>query len=39
MSFKDEYHPKIKSDLKKFDKAVAREIHDVHIDKFCITPS
>ena len=30
MSYKDEYHPKVKSDLKKLDRAVAREIHDEH---------
>lgn len=33
MSYKDEYHPKVKTDLKKLDKAVAKEIYDVHIDK------
>jgi len=38
MSYKDEYHPKIKSDLKKLDKAVAREIYDVHIEKILVTP-
>lgn len=29
MSYKDEYHPKVRSDLKKLDKAVVREIHDM----------
>ncbi len=33
MSYKDEYHPKVKSDLKKLDNPVAKEIHDVHIEK------
>jgi len=33
VSYKDEYHPKLRSDLKKLDKAVVREIHDIHLDK------
>lgn len=32
MSYKDAYHPKVKSDLKKLDKPVAKEIHDTHLD-------
>jgi len=28
--YKDEYHPRVKSDLKKLDKGVVREIYDVH---------
>lgn len=32
MSYKDEYHPKVRSDLKKLDKSVAREIHEIHLD-------
>lgn len=31
MSFRDGYHPKFKSDLKKLDKSVAKDIHDVHL--------
>jgi len=38
MSYKDEYHPKVKSDLKKLDRAVAREIHDEHIDRILLEP-
>lgn len=38
MSYKDEYHLKIKSDLKKLDKAVAREIYNTHLDKILIDP-
>jgi hypothetical protein len=33
MAYKDEYHPKIKTDLKKLEKAVVKEIYDIHIDK------
>lgn len=39
MSYRDEYHPKVKSDIKKLDKSVAREIYDVHIDKILLHPS
>lgn len=38
MSYKDEYHPKLRSDLKKLDKAVVREIHDIHLDKILNEP-
>jgi addiction module RelE/StbE family toxin len=38
MSYKDEYHPKVKADLKKLDKAVAKEIYDVHIEKILREP-
>ena len=38
MSYKDEYHPKVKSDLKKLDKAVAKEIYDIHIGKILAAP-
>ncbi|MBI5194445.1 MAG: type II toxin-antitoxin system mRNA interferase toxin, RelE/StbE family [Nitrospirae bacterium] len=38
MSYKDEYHLKIKSDLKKLDKSVAREIYNTHLDKIMIDP-
>ena len=30
MSYRDEYHPRVKNDLKKLDKGVVREIYDVH---------
>ena len=29
--FKDEYHPAVKSDLKKIDKVVQKEIKEIHI--------
>lgn len=32
MSYKDVYHPKVKSDLKKLDKPVVKDIHDIHLD-------
>ncbi len=38
MSYNDEYHPKVRSDLKKLDKNVAKEIHDVHLDKVLREP-
>lgn len=38
MSYKDEYHPRIKSDLKKLDKKVAKEIHDVHLGSILDKP-
>jgi len=38
MSYKDEYHPKVRSDLKKLDKAVAKEIYDIHIGKILKEP-
>ena len=36
--FKDEYHPKIKKDLKLIDKSVINEIKKEHIDKIFIAP-
>ena len=36
--FKDEYHPKIKKDLKLIDKRVINEIKNEHIDKILIDP-
>lgn len=38
MSYKDEYHPKTKSDLRKLDKAVVKEVFDTHIDKILNAP-
>ncbi len=38
MSYKDEYHPKIKNDLKGLDKAVAKEIFATLIDKILKEP-
>lgn len=31
MSFNEGYHPRFRSDLKKLDKSVARDIHDLHL--------
>lgn len=31
MSYKDKYHPKVKTDLKKLDKQIVKEIFRVHI--------
>jgi addiction module RelE/StbE family toxin len=38
VSCKDEYHPRVKSGLKKLDKGVVREIYDVHLDKILHEP-
>lgn len=38
MSYKDEYHPKIKVDLKKFDKPLVKEVFDTHIHKILLDP-
>lgn len=38
MSYKDGYHPKTKSDLKKLDKALVREVFDTHIGKILRDP-
>jgi hypothetical protein len=32
MSYKDEYHPRVKADLKKLDKIAVKEIHSTQID-------
>ncbi len=36
--YKDEYHPKIKKDLKLIDKSVIKEIKTEHIDKILLDP-
>jgi len=38
MPYKDEYHPKIKGDLKKLDKPVVKDIFDTHIDRILLDP-
>jgi len=38
MSYKDAYHPNVKSDLKKLDKSVTRQIHHVHIEAILLDP-
>ena len=38
MSYRDEYHPKTKTDIKKLDKAVIRELFDTHINKILLDP-
>jgi addiction module RelE/StbE family toxin len=38
VSYKDEYHPRVKSDLKKLDKGVVIEIYDVHLDNILHEP-
>jgi addiction module RelE/StbE family toxin len=32
MAFADAFHPKFKSDLKKIDKSIAKEIREKHLD-------
>ena len=38
MSYKDEYHPRVKKDLKKLDKGVVREIYDKHLENILQEP-
>jgi len=38
MSYRDEYHPKVKSDLKKLDRHVITEIFNTHIEKILREP-
>ncbi len=38
MSYKDEYHPRVKSDLKKRDKSIVREIYDIHLENILHEP-
>jgi mRNA-degrading endonuclease RelE of RelBE toxin-antitoxin system len=38
MSYRDEYHPKTKADLKKLDKPVLRELFDTHINTILDDP-
>ncbi len=38
MSYKDKYHPKVKTDLKKLDKQVVKEIFRVHIENILQEP-
>ena len=38
MSYRDEYHPKVKSDLKKLDKPLIKELFHGHIDKILFDP-
>ena len=36
--FVKKFHPKIKSDLKKLDKQVVRDIKDIHLNKIATNP-
>ncbi len=38
MSYKDTYHPKVKSDLKSLDRPVVKDIYDLHIDRLLNNP-
>ncbi len=38
MSYKDTYHPKVKSDLKSLDRPVVKDIYDIHIDRLLNNP-
>lgn len=38
MSYRDEYHPRVKRDLKKLDEGVVREIYDIHLDNILHEP-
>ena len=37
-NFRDEYHPKVKKDLRKIDKSVESEVRDLHIPKSLSDP-
>ena len=37
--YKEEFHPKFKSDLKKIDKSVIKEIKDVHLKNILEDPT
>ena len=39
MSYKDEYHPRVKSDLKKLDREVVREFFRLHIENILHEPN
>ncbi len=36
--FKDRYHPQVKKDIKKLDKAIQRAIKDIHIPAILSNP-
>jgi addiction module RelE/StbE family toxin len=38
MSYRDEYHPKTKADIKKLDKAIIKELFDTHINNILRNP-
>ena len=38
MSYRDEYHPKVKADLKKIDRSVIKDIFDTHIPNILKNP-
>ena len=38
MSYRDEYHPKVKPDLKRLDRQVITEIFNTHIEKILREP-
>jgi len=38
MEYNESFHPKFKSDLKKIDKSVAKEIKDKHLDIILANP-
>ena len=38
MVYREEYHPKIKSDLKNIDKQVVKKIRDTHLNKILASP-
>ncbi len=38
LKFKDEYHPKVKKDLRKIDKSVVSEARSLHIPKILHDP-
>ena len=39
MEYSESFHPKFKSDLKKIDKSVAKEIKDKHLDIILENPT
>ncbi|MEW5746821.1 MAG: type II toxin-antitoxin system mRNA interferase toxin, RelE/StbE family [Nitrospirota bacterium] len=38
MPYKDAYHPRVKSDVKRLDKPVTRDVYNIHLDKILNAP-
>ena len=38
LEFRDEYHPKVKKDLRKIDKSIESEVRSLHIPKILSDP-
>ena len=38
MKYREEFHPKVKNDLKKIDKQVVKKIKEIHLNKILDAP-